>query len=185
MYSNNNLGATGRSLNIDDIENFSTYSRADSTEYSPIYKDYPVIFEKELNGAPNGTYGTELDLSNQDEYITGTATGNGNFKGKWTYYSFEMSTTTMHAQSYIDLFNSSTTTWLASRCVNFSSSDTYFRIFYITNVTIDAHALYISNNYASVASNALRPVVEIDLSKVYVGETGSGADGDAYSIVAR
>ena len=36
MYSNNSLGATGRSLNIDDIEEYMTY---DKTTYSNVWED--------------------------------------------------------------------------------------------------------------------------------------------------
>ena len=148
MYSNGLLGATGRSLNIDDIETYSNYSGASLIEYTPQYTNYPKIFAKELNGAPNGTYGTELDLSEQDEYITDVESlGDSLLKGKQTYYTFSMSASTMDSQTYADLFSSSTTAWIASRCVNFDRNNAMFRIFYVNGYTVDAtsYALYDSS----------------------------------------
>ena len=129
MYSNSSLGATGRSLNIDDIEAHSTYSGATLTEYTPLYRNYPSIFEQELNGAPNGAYGTMYDLSTQDVYVTGTSTGNASFKGRETYYTYTLSTTYM-TSNYLELFsyqpgttiNLKNAYWLASRCVEYSSN---------------------------------------------------------------
>ena len=74
MYSNSNLGAIGRSLNIDDIEAYSTYEGASLSEYTPSNTYYPNIFALELTGSINGTYGSRYDLSEQEEYITGSAT---------------------------------------------------------------------------------------------------------------
>ena len=86
LYSNVNLGAKGRSLDIDDIEKVSTYTvercvqivilvekyGKEYTVYnSVVLSTYPNIFTLEVAGAPEETYGTRYDLSNQDEYITG------------------------------------------------------------------------------------------------------------------
>ena len=58
MYSNSSLGATGRSLKIEDIESVSSYGGVSNTEYSPSNRYYPNIFAQEAGGAPNGTYGS-------------------------------------------------------------------------------------------------------------------------------
>ena len=193
LYSNSSLGATGRSLNIEDIEKHSNYEGATLEEHT-VLSDfyYPNIFAREITGAPNGTYGTELDLSEQDEYVTGNSIGNTSFKGKETYYTYTMSTSNMSSK-YLELFankKGSVTTprtayWLASRCVHYSEGVFDFRLFYVNHATIDADWLSYTDGRGLEKSYAICPVVEIDLSKVYVGETGSGADGDAYSIVAR
>ena len=190
MYSNEEW-ATGRSLNIDDIEKYMTYDKTSSPmygdEYLPTYTTYPSIFAKELNGAPNGTYGTELDLSEQNEYITGgTLVGNSQFKGKWTRYSFEMSTSTMKNQIYVDLLSSATYTWLASRCVSLSLQTAEFCIFYIWNNNIGTEKLFESDQHnGDDNSYAIRPIVEIDLTKVNVGLTGDGSSSTPYSITAK
>ena len=189
MYSNSSLGTTGRSLNIDDIEMHSNYKGAtleESTITDPEYMQaYPDIFAKELNGAPNRTYGTELDLSEQDEYILG-ASAVKSFKGKQTYYTFTMSTSTMDNQTYVNLFSSSTVAWLASRCVDLHISYAYFMVFRVNGNSVSSNDLCSSlsgNN--SPRGAAIRPVVEIDLSKVNVGLTGDGGADTPFSIEAK
>lgn len=192
MYSNNSLGAIGRSLNIDDIEKYMTYNKNSypnyGREYSPSDMYYPLIFADEKAGAVNGTYGTRYGLSEQDSYVTGTANGNVNssFKGKWTYYRFTMGTSTMQNQTYVDLFSNSTDTWLASRCVYYDSRYAYFGMFYVSDDTVEAYWLY--RSYGDLVGSygyAIRPVVEIDLTKVNVGLTGDGSSSSPYSIEAK
>ena len=191
MYSNSLLGATGRSLNIDDIEEYMTYNKNNYQNYgkeyrpSPSYIYYPVIFAEEKTGAPNGTYGSRYELSNQDTYVTGTLWGNAEYKFKWTFYKFTMSTSTMDSQKYVNLFRSSPTTWLASRCVNYDSSRAYFQLFIITGTSVSANWIYCSDNSASSLPYAIRPIVEIDLTKVNVGLTGDGGAETPFSIEAK
>ena len=202
MYSNSSLGATGRSLNIDDIEAVSNYNKNNNSnyegdyigeygeEYFPSHRYYPDIFADELTGAPNGTYGTKYGLSNQDRYVTGIASGNSSFKGKWTYYTFTMSTSTMDTQTYVDLLcsSSSTWTWLASRCVAYgvtANGRFDFSMFYVGANIVDANYLYYSNDSSFGLSYAIRPVVEIDLSKVNIGLTGDGGVDTPFSIEAK
>ena len=162
-------------------------SEIDPHSYSDSY--YPNIFADEKTGAPNGTYGSKYGLSDQDEYVTGQLKGNKSFKGKWTYYSFTMSTSTMDNQTYVDLFSSSTASWLASRCVSGGGYDFhfYFNLFYVSNSTVDAYSVFYSNDKSSSVyyGYALRPIVEINLSKVNVGLTGDGSSSTPYSITAK
>ena len=193
IYSNSLLGATGRSLNIDDIEKHMTYDKTSYTngsykygnEYSPSYRSYPVIYAEEKTGAPNGTYGTKYDLSEQDEPKTGRASGNELFKGKWTYYAFTMGTSTMKNEIYVELFSSTQRTWLASRCVDPHNDYAYFCLFYVNGNTVDADWLCSSDHDNYYGSYEIYPVVEIDLTKVNVGLTGTGADGDGYSLTLK
>ena len=135
MYSNNTLGATGRSLNIDDIERYITYDKTTflhyGNEFAPKATNYPKIFEYEKTGAPGGTYGTKYGLSDQDSYITGRLSKSP-LKGSWTYYTFSMSTSTMENQVYTTLFNCSSKTVLSSRCVGLGNDYVEFRLFSIT-----------------------------------------------------
>ena len=79
---------------------------------------------------------------------------------------------------------------LASRCVRFNNVDISnywfsFRMFYVDGGTVDAGWLYDSRGPTGRDSYAVRPVVEIDLSKANVGATGDGSSGNAYSITAK
>ena len=133
MYSNSSLGATGRSLKIEDIESVSSfkgtdYSSSYGQEYTPYYKYYPNIFAQEEGGNTSGSYGS-LGRSEQSSYVTGYSQA-GTLRGKWTYYNYTMSTSYMN-QKYVTLFNCSPTSWLASRCVDYGSLGAYFRVFYV------------------------------------------------------
>ncbi len=187
MYSNSDW-AIGRSLNIDDIETYMTYNKNSysnyGNEYTPPNRFYPNIFASELTGSVNGTYGSKYGSSAQEEYVTGY-TEASTLRGKWTYYTFTMSTSTMNSQTYVDLFSDSTRYWLASRCVNWESIRAEFRIFYVIDGIVDAHNLYRSNDYGGNTGYAVRPVVEIDLSKVNIGLTGDGSSSSPYSITVK
>ena len=131
MYSNSSLGAVARSVDIDDIEAVSSYNKNNYSnygkEYSPSNKYYPNIFKDELTGSIDGRYGSLLGLSDQTDWVTGStqATILG---GKWTYYTYIMSTSYMNS-TYVNIFTNSNTYWLASRCVGFYSYGANFRMF--------------------------------------------------------
>ena len=186
MYSNSNLGATGKSCNIDYIEKISGYNGASNREYTPTDTYYPKIFAQEEKGAPEGKYGT-LGRSEQSDYITGYLIGDSSddsFKGKDTYYEYKMSTENME-QRYLEIFDSSINYWLASRCCSYSNIDIVYYIFCCGANNIGAYPLYRSGNDGWDFSAALRPIVEIDLSKVNVGLTGDGSSSSPYSITAK
>ena len=168
------------------------------TEYSATNRYYPNIYQYEITGAPSCTYGTLYDLSEQTAYATGEGyTNSSGLRGKWTYYTCTLVTKFMDSM-YIELFRYQTGTttdltypyWLASRCVPYEDvimgdRSFYFCMFFVSSGTVDARWLYDSNGNNDSASYAVRPVVEIDLSKASVGATGSGTSSDPYSIVAK
>ena len=194
MYSNNNLGAIGRSLNIEDVEAVSKYDGNQPIESTTSYTYYPNIFAIEKNGAPNDIYGTELGLSDQTDYVIGYTNGSS-LKGLCTYYSYTMGSNYFD-DNYLELFiyqpgtktNLNDIYWLASRCVEKTSITFNFSISYIGNGTLDAEWLYESSspqNSINNTSHSIRPVVEIDLTKVNVGLTGDGGVDTPYSIEAK
>ena len=192
MYSNETLGAVGRSLNIDDIERHMTYDKTTYQNYGqedyPSNRIYPIIFEYEINAAPNGVYGNKYGPSDQDSYITGTATaiGSADFKTITTYYEFDMSTSTMDNQIYVDLLSSSSKTWLASRCFYSDRFTVHYHFRWISKNSVGSQNFSFSNSYnGNWWSYAIRPVVEIDLTKANVGITGDGGENTPYSITAK
>ena len=140
MYSNGDW-ATGRSLNIDDIEKVSNYDKTTysnrygekyETEYRILFSYYPNILAYEKTGAPKGIYGTQYDLSDQDSYVTGYTEANDyNSKVKLTYYTYTMSTTYMNS-TYLNMFTNSTSYWLATRCVQNDTPGAMFNLFSIS-----------------------------------------------------
>ena len=211
LYSNTALGAEGRSLNIDDIEVVSSYDKTNYKEYDmkygaefethPNYDSYPEIcMDEKTVAVTRGVYGTLYDVSEQDKYYSSYWLSATSGKVKWTTYTYSMSTAYLDPV-YLELFRykEGTTTdldnvyWIASRCVsvnnNSSYRQAYFSLFCINKGTIASSCLMISDTdedtWRWTYSYALRPVVEIDLSKASVGATGSGTAGDPYSITAK
>ena len=88
-------------------------------------------------------------------------------------------------QKYVDLFNCSPTSWLASRCVFFNSRNAIFRVFIVSGSDVYAGSLYYSDSDTDHTSFAVRPVVGIDLTKVNVGVNGDGGSETPYSITAK
>ena len=182
MYSNNNLGAIGRSLNIDDIESVSSYNGATNTECIIEYAQYPSIYDEEEGVNAGEGYGI-LGRSEQNSYRIGYLSTD-KLKGKETEYSYTMSSNYM-SQAYVNLFKSSQTTWLASRCVH-DNNYLVFCMFYVDSNTINASYFSDSDGRGYGGGDfAVRPVVEIDLSKVNVGLTGDGSSSSPFSIEAK
>lgn len=77
------------------------------------------------------------------------------------------------------------TYWLASRCVEDDRDYYYFSMFRVYSGTVDANHLFNSHTSTNKYSNAVRPVVDMDLSRVYIGVTGTGESSSPYSIQAR
>ena len=160
--------------------------------------NYPNIYAQEKTGAPGGTYGSTLDLSEQTEPVFGSSYS-GTVKGRETYYTFQMSERTMKNAIYVELFTSTTEDWIASRCMYyyftmgssffhwglFSIEDYYPNYTLGTNNVIDARYLFLQISEEDEQSMAIRPIVEIDLTKANVGLTGDGSSGSPYSIEAK
>ncbi len=199
LYSNSSVGATGRNAKVEDINGLMGVTPSTSldsiygTEYTPVNRWYPNIFQYEKTGYVNTKYGTLLGPSDQTSWYSG-ATQASTLKGKWTWYSYTLSTykalsTVEHALATGQANGPSSTSdsayWLASRCTSDNKGWFYFKLFYVDSGAVNAGMLYASHNINSSWSYALRPCIEIDLTKVNVGETGSGESTDPYSIAVR
>ena len=164
------------------------------TEYTISNRHYPNIFQYEKYGSINGNYTGSLGQSDQSSWYSGSAQVSI-IKGKWTYYRYVLSTykatsTVQHALATGQPNSTGSTShsnyWLASRCVDYASGDYFFfRMFYAYAGTVWANWLFTSNNSSNDSSYLVRPCVEIDLSRVNIGVTGSGTNTDPYSITAR
>lgn len=195
LYSNKLLGAVGRSMNIEDIEKVSTFDKTTYENYGKELTDtggnsrYPNIFALEITGAPEGIFGTRYNLSDQDEYITGSSNRKNILKGKATYYTYEITATYMNS-IYLQLlrYKPGTTDnlngyWLATRCVWYDDGWFNYEMFSINKGSVIPNKLAASDDIT--VNYYLRPVVEIDLSKVNVGVSGDGSKYSPYSLTAR
>ena len=201
-YGNSSYGSAikVRSINQDDIDkvtNMTTDAQRKAaysnygTTVTPSYKQCPIMYNYE----PGKTGGGTLDRSvqyNNNSWVTGTSTMTS---GKWTYYSYSITnyaTQTIYDALLTNMSASSTSGtdshtayWVASRCVEVSSSSAWFNVFIVNSGYVGTHSLYYSNGYANSPSNAVRPVVEVNLDSIAIGGTGSGTASSPYSMVKK
>ena len=192
MYSNSSLGATGRSLKIEDIERISKYDKNSYKDYGEEKIErwtsiplFPDIFKYENTGAPEGKYGTRYDLSEQVEYLTTSDSYASTLVGICTCYSYVIDIKYME-QKYLDTLNieNELNYWIATRCMKYDDIFN-FELFCINTNQINTITLYTSGGGPRHESLDIRPIVEIDLTKVNVGLTGTGAENDGYSLTLK
>ncbi len=187
-----------RSINQDDIDkvtNMTTDAQRKAvnsnygTTVTPRNYQWPNIYGQELGKTGGGS----LDRSSQSSWYTGTT--NSSFTGKWTNYSYSISSYATNSMYNALLTNMSTnstsgttshtTYWVASRCVNFLMWQADFRMFFVGSGNVDANNLYITNGSTISPSYAVRPVVEVNLDSVVIGGTGSGTASSPYSMALK
>ena len=199
-YGNSSYGSAikVRSINQDDIDkvtNMTTDAQRKAvnsnygTTVTPRNYQWPNIYGQELGKTGGGS----LDRSSQSSWYTGTT--NSSFTGKWTNYSYSISSYATNSMYNALLTNMSTnstsgttshtTYWVASRCVNFLMWQADFRMFFVGSGNVDANNLYITNGSTNSPSYAVRPVVEVNLDSVVIGGTGSGTASSPYSMALK
>ncbi len=189
-YSNGK--AVARSFNFADIEEKNLIEKqtyTTTTTYSEHY--YPLIHKYEeysnINGLISGN--NALSKNVQNKYYSKSEEGATNgYMGPST-----ISPTNSHPT--LSLINTSTTNyfmtfrtefpyyWLASRYIDFYSN--YYATFYIrsmTGSTGDLSRMFDSNKGFSGEKRCLRPIIEIPLNSVEIGNTGVGQSSDPFSL---
>ena len=156
--------------------------------YTPKYTNCPNIYEQE----PGKTGGGSLDRSSQNSWYNGTTKFTS---GKYTFYGYSISskaTQTMYDTLLTNMSANSTSGtdnhisyWVASRCIYFDGSIIVFDIFILHNGGVNANSLYNSSGLTSTRTYAVRPVIEINLDLVSIGDTGSGTNTTPYSIALK
>lgn len=203
LYGNEAKGIKARSINIEDIEekmkkekleeahqytNGTTkYAEQVASDYTSS-KNYPSIYEQEKLGYMNGeTVNGTLDLSEQDKLIGRSDNGVTNGKGYkeaetsiqpyQTYWTKDNSyMQTAFEGDYYNLImpkGTSTTYWLASRCVDTYSDECNFNIHNILGGSVNAYFMFYGISGTGNTRLALFPVVSLD-SMLIEGDVSSG-----------
>ena len=197
----------GRSFNFVDIEekliskltytNYQTHLK----NYYPIihmYEEYSNVDGNEIPKGGEAAVGVKaLTRSEQNKYYTATENGairgykkstisivptilqvptltTGSFTNSNHYYI-----TLKSGNSNINL----TQYWLASRCVNISIDIMYFGVHIVNSGYLTLNDLFRANIASQYGFDyAVRPVVEIPLSYVEIGNTGAGEASDPFSL---
>ena len=203
LYGDDTKGIEGRSVDIEDIEEYMTetalteahqygstaqYGNQVSSAYTS-NKNYPVIYAQEKNAVINGTKKeTGLDLSEQTRFIERsegtsigaitTATSIQPYQTYWYKDATFMQTAFKDANNgtnYYSLFmpsGTSTTYWMASRCVIPNSSICDFNVSFVYSGYVGSYQCY-SFGDAGNYSCALFPVITLS-SELIEGDASSG-----------
>ncbi|MBO5413027.1 MAG: hypothetical protein J6A29_01755, partial [Clostridia bacterium] len=187
LYSKTEKGikvATGRSINVEDINSKTTYDYTTDTNYgkiaTPSSKQYPKIYAAEIGSTANGLdetvdllEGSErggpgiVNASEVTEYstYTGSTTASTSY-ATYTYYAY-------NAENYLDtslginttpagLIKLSSSYWLASRCVGALSDFEFFAVrCLLSSYGVSYDGLFNSRGRAYTPSYAVRPIVSL------------------------
>ena len=187
LYNNSKLANKVQNLKIEDITKYmKTQPTEDTTPYSPSTKYYPEILLKEKEQTVNGTVGTELDVSEQTEFINQTTKPQVN---SWilrkTYWFHSMNNTdsfkdTKYYELFINNGNNYSPYWVSSRCIDADSYHSSFNVHIVNMGFIDANGLCNSDTNNSTNECTFRPCITLN-SNVQV-TSGNGNQDSAFNI---
>ena len=187
LYNNSKLASKVQNLKIEDITKYmTTQPTLDTATYSPANKYYPEMLLKEKGQTVNGTTGTELDLSEQTEFINQTTKPQvSSWTLKQTYWSQIMnSTDSFKNNEYYKLFinngSNYSTYWMSTRCIYAHSNDAYFGVSRVNSGLVGAGTLYNASGIEDPYGYGFRPVITLN-SNVQV-TSGNGTAEQAYAI---
>ncbi len=207
LYSNSSLGATARSLTIEDIEKGMTdagleyvhsYSSSSSasitwgetkTYTSSSYRYYPNLYAQE-NGSGINTTTTKTDgIGQSDSYYTSPTTetySQASTEGltvTQTYYNRSMSSSYYKNSTFYSLIHGvSGDQWLASRFVAAYSTFANFGLRIVVDSILDGSTLFRSNYDSLSLYGYLRPVVSLK-SNIRLGSGDGKSSSTAYQII--
>ena len=187
LYTNKQLASTVQNLKIEDITKYmKTKPTEDTTTYSPLNKYYPNILLKEKGQTVNEISGTELDLSEQKEFINQTIKIEANtWALKKTYWDQSMNNTDSFTDSkYYELFINNESNydayWMLSRCVFANSNYAFFGVRIVGSGDVGASSLYASFGNEVSGVYAFRPVITLN-SNVQI-TSGNGSSYSPFEI---
>ena len=180
LYTNRQLASTVQNLKIEDITKYmKTKPTEDTTTYSPSNKYYPNILLKEKGQTVNEISGTELDLSEQKEFINQTIKIEANtWALKKTYWDQSMNNTDSFTDSkYYELFINNESNydayWMLSRCVFANSNYAFFGVRIVDSGDVGASSLYASFGNEVSGVYAFRPVITLNSNVQIISGNGS------------
>lgn len=208
LYSNSSLGATARSMTIEDIE---TGMNEDGLNYLHGYSDvqavwgetytytnnryYPNLYEQE-NGSgidlatindPNSAV-KEDGINQSDSYYTEPSTetysqASSRLTVKQTYYNRSMSSSHYRdGQTFYDLVHPESFYCLASRYVNTYSTDANFGLRAVNSSSLRGGTMFSTDGHAYDYYGYLRPVVSLG-SNIRLGSGDGQGPDSAYEII--
>ena len=195
LYNNQKVASEVQNLKIEDIQDkmiekdytkmISEYGK----KYSPTTKYYPSILLKEKEQTVNGAVGTELELSEQKEFINQTTNLSVNsWTVKYTLWVKTMNKSDLIKDIYYKLFinngNNYSTYWMSSRCVDVDSGGARFRIRFVDSGKVSADYLCYSDNGEISKNYAFRPVVTLNADvQIDTVNSGNGSTAELAYVI--
>ncbi len=171
LYSNRTLGTTGRSINLDDIENkmnsngfdaraqyeFNSVKYGNERTYTDVYAYQPEIYrhvDKDTSGETISYYASETVASyNKIDSMTVKQTAYNLINTPAGYFD--------DSTFYNLIFGTKSSYWLATRSTNCYPQYAEFGIRYILGSSLMSTGLFTSDNSPNFAEYPMRPVVEV------------------------
>ena len=147
--------------------NYSNITSDYGKIFTPSYKYYPSILLKEKEQKVNGTGGTELDVSEQKEFINQTTKLQAtSLEVKYTYWNKAMTANDFKDSKYYELFINNGSNypvyWMSSRCVSARSNYAHFYVRLVNSGSVDAYRVYHSNVSEDSCAYAFRPIITLN-----------------------
>ena len=202
LYSNNTLGITARSINIEDIESQMNETGIGAKEayksganvqygstrtYTGSNAQYPNLYAQENGGKIDTVEVNTNGIGRSDNGYTSPTTETSSKASSLTvtqaYYN-SSNTPANYFKDYNEsssivrdmLFNTGTGYWLASRYAGCSSSNSYFGLHCVNSDYLGGKAMFYSNATTNGTSYRLRPIVSLSSNikiKACEGENSS------------
>ncbi len=185
LYNNSKLASKVQNLKIEDITKYmTTQPTEDTTPYSPTNKYYPEILLKEKGQTVNGTTGTELNLSQQTEFINQkTKTQGDSWTLKKTIWIQNMNNTDSfkdikYYKLFINNVSNYSTYWMSSRYIDAYSDLAGFNVHIVGNGNINTEPNSLCNSLGSERScaYAFRPVITLNSNVQAISGDGTTAE---------
>ena len=185
LYNNSKLASKVQNLKIEDITKYMpTQPTEDTTPYSPTNKYYPEILLKEKGQTVNETTGTELNLSQQTEFINQkTKTQGDSWTLKKTIWIQNMNNTDSfkdikYYKLFINNVSNYSTYWMSSRCIDAYSDLAGFNVHIVGNGNINTEPNSLCNSLGSERScaYAFRPVITLNSNVQAISGDGTTAE---------
>ena len=190
LYNNSKLTNKVQNLKIEDITKYmTTQPIEDTTENIPTNIKFPNILKQEKNQTVDGSITQKINLSEQSEFIIGSSQSNTSIL-KNTYWNQSMNANASFKNKiYYDLFirkgeDYYLEYWMSSRCLfMYSPLIADFCVAITYSGQVGANHLYNSDNYESVHTATLRPVITLNSNlKLNTENPGEGTENNAYNI---
>lgn len=183
QYSNEELGATARSLSLVDLENNMTDTGIEARDLyvaNEVAYGNKKIYTEDNAYVPAIYVEYELDIANESLAHYEQPTENTFAKPSTvtfiqTFYKLENLTGNyFESEDYYNLiFNTVNGSWLATRCIDCSSDTAMFGLFTIGDNEISGSVICASNGRSGSSQNYIRPIVtlgeDIEISEEQTG----------------